>query len=190
VLANLFMHYAFDLWLTREFPTVAFERYCDDAVVHCVSRGQAVKVLAALHERMAEVGLELHPDKTKIVYCKDTNRRGVFEHTSFTYLGYTFQPREARRKDGVKFTAFLPAISKDALKRIGKQVRSWRLHRRTGSTAADLAQMINPVVRGWMTYYGAFYRTALYPVLYRINTYLLRWIPFRAGQRSRPRRWR
>jgi group II intron reverse transcriptase/maturase len=176
VLANLFMHYAFDMWLAREFPAVAFERYCDDAVIHCVTLVQAEKVLAALHERMAEVGLELHPDKTKVVYCKDTNRRGDFQHTSFTFLGYTFRPRQARRKDGVKFTAFLPAISKDALKRIGKQVRSWRLHRRTGSTAEDLAEMINPVVRGWMAYYGAFYRTALHPVLHRINTYLLRWI--------------
>jgi RNA-directed DNA polymerase len=176
VLANLFMHYAFDLWLTREFPAVAFERYADDAVVHCVSRRQAEKVLAALHERMAEVGLQLHPDKTKIVYCKDENRHGEFEHMSFTFLGYTFRVRGARRRDGSMFTSFLPAISKDALKKISQQVWSWRLHRRTGQTAADLARTINPVVRGWMTYYGAFYRSALYPVLYRINTYLLRWI--------------
>jgi group II intron reverse transcriptase/maturase len=176
VLANLFMHYAFDLWLARGFPLVTFERYADDAVIHCVSRPQAERVLAALHERMAEVGLELHPDKTKIVYCKDSNRRDVFEHTSFTFLGFTFRPRQARRKDGSQFLAFLPAISKDALKKIGERVRSWRLHRRTGSTEADLARMINPVVRGWMAYYGAFYRSALHPVLHRINTYLLRWI--------------
>ena len=176
VLANLFMHYAFDVWLTRSFPTVAFERYADDAVIHCISNAQAEKVLFALQERMAEVGLQLHPDKTKIVYCRDSNRREEFAHTSFTFLGYTFQPREARRSDGVKFTGFLPAISKAALKKISEQVRSWRLHRRTGLTAADLARMINPVVRGWMTYYGAFYRSALYPVLYRINTYVLRWI--------------
>ena len=176
VLANLFMHYAFDLWLTREFPMVAFERYADDAVIHCVTRVQANKVLAALHERMAEVGLELHPDKTKIVYCKDSNRRGDFEHTSFTFLGYTFMPRKARRKDGINFTSFMPAISKEALKKIGGRLRSWRLHRFTGSTVADIARMINPVVRGWMTYYGAFYRAALYPVLHRINNYLLRWI--------------
>ena len=91
-------------------------------------------------------------------------------------LGYTFQPREARRSDGVKFTGFLPAISKAALKKISEQVRSWRLHRRTGLTAADLARKINPVVRGWLTYYGAFYRSALCSVLYRINTYVLRWI--------------
>ncbi len=176
VLANLFMHYAFDLWLTRDFPTASFERYADDAVVHCATRAQASRVLAALHERMAEVGLELHPAKTKIVYCKDDRRHGDFEHTSFTFLGYTFRPRQARRKDGVQFLSFLPAISKDALKKISARVRSWRLHRRTGQSGADLARMINPVVRGWMTYYGAFYRAALYPVLHRINTYLLRWI--------------
>jgi RNA-directed DNA polymerase len=176
VLANLFMHYAFDLWLTREFPTVVFERYADDAVVHCVTERRAEEVLAALHVRMAEVGLELHPDKTKIVYCQDANRRRAFESTSFTFLGYTFRQRLARRKDGVKFMNFLPAISKDALKKIGERLRSWRLHRLTGSDVADLARMINPVVRGWMAYYGAFYRTALYPVLHRINTYLLRWI--------------
>jgi RNA-directed DNA polymerase len=176
VIANLFMHYAFDLWLERESPLVKFERYADDAVIHCVSEYQARKVLAALHERMAEVGLELHPGKTTIVYCKDSNRRGSHEHTSFTFLGYTFQPRRARRKDGVQFTSFLPAISKQALNKISAEIRSWRLHRRTGMTEADIAKMINPKVRGWMNYYGAFYHSALYPVLHRINTYLLRWI--------------
>ncbi|MEU4162980.1 reverse transcriptase domain-containing protein [Actinoplanes sp. NPDC026670] len=176
VLANLFMHYAFDMWLSREFPGVDFERYADDAVVHCVSRFQAERVLAALHERMAEVGLELHPDKTKIAYCQDSGRRARFPLTAFTFLGFTFRPRSALGKNGELFTSFLPGISKDALKKIGTKVRSWRLHRRTGSSAADLAQMINPVVRGWMNYYGSFYRTALHPVLYRINTYLLRWI--------------
>jgi RNA-directed DNA polymerase len=100
VIANLFMHYAFDLWLGREFPAVEFERYADDGVIHCVSEYQARKVLAALHERMAEVGLALHPDKTRIVYYKDSNRRGSHEHTSFTFPGFTFRPRRARRKDG------------------------------------------------------------------------------------------
>jgi group II intron reverse transcriptase/maturase len=176
VLANLFMHYAFDTWLEREFPTVAFERYADDAVIHCATEWQARRVLAALHERMNQVGLELHPDKTKIVYCKDGNRRGGFPHVSFTFLGFTFQPRSARRKDGVKFTSFLPAVSREALKKMSAVVRSWRLHRRVNGTEADLARMINPVVRGWMAYYGAFYRTALTPVLHRVNTYLLRWI--------------
>jgi RNA-directed DNA polymerase len=176
VLANLFMHYAFDAWLTREFPAVAFERYADDAVIHCVTEYQARRVLAALHERMAQIGLELHPDKTKVVYCKDSNRRGSFEHVSFTFLGFTFQPREAVGNNGKRFTSFLPAVSKDALKKMSAELRSWRLHRRVSSSEADLARMINPVVRGWMAYYGAFYRRALHPLLHRINTYLLRWI--------------
>ena len=176
VLANLFMHYAFDLWLSREFPLVSFERYADDAVIHCVGEHQARRVLAALHERMAEVGLELHPDKTRIVYCKDAKRRGSAEHTSFTFLGFTFRPRRARRKDGVQFTSFLPAISKDALKKISAEVRSWRLHRWVSSGGREIAKLVNPKIRGWMAYYGAFYPSALYPVLQRINTYLLRWI--------------
>lgn len=176
VLANLFLHYAFDAWMAREFPGVSFERYVDDAVVHCVSEAQARKVLAALVKRMADVGLELHPDKTRIVYCKDSNRRGSYEHTAFTFLGYTFRPRGVRTKTGKMFTGFNPAISKDALKKISRQVRSWALHRWTRYSAADLAERINPIVRGWMNYYGAFYRSALNPLLARINAYLMRWL--------------
>jgi RNA-directed DNA polymerase len=176
VLANLFLHYAFDMWMAREFPTVRFERYVDDAVVHCVSERQARQVLAALQDRMVEVGLRLHPDKTRIVYCKDGKRRGDYEHTAFTFLGFTFRPRGARAKDGRRFLSFMPAISKDAWKKISAEVRSWRLHRRTGHTFTDLARMINPIVRGWMNYYGAFYRSALYGLLTRINAYLMRWV--------------
>jgi group II intron reverse transcriptase/maturase len=176
VLANLFLHYAFDAWMAREFPAVRFGRYVDDAVVHCVSEAQARTVLAALQERMAQVGLTLHPDKTRIVYCKDGRRRGSGEHTSFTFLGYTFRARGVRTKTGRMMTGFNPAISKDALNRISAQVRSWRLHRRTALSEADLARWINPIVRGWMNYYGAFYRSALYPLLTRINAYLVRWL--------------
>lgn len=176
VLANLFMHYAFDVWLEREFPTVQFERYADDAVLHCVSERQALRVLAALRERMAEVGLRLHPDKTRIVYCKDGARRGSYEHTSLTFLGFTFRARDARAKDGRRFLSFSPAISKDALKKISDVVRSWRLHRRVNLTFAELAAMINPIVAGWIQYYGHFRRSALYPLLARINAYLVRWI--------------
>jgi group II intron reverse transcriptase/maturase len=176
VLANLFMHYAFDIWLAREFPLVKFERYCDDAVIHCRSEHQARRVRDALAARLAQVGLELHPDKTRIVYCKDADRRGSYEHTSFTFLGYTFRPRGTRRADGVQFTSFQPAISKDALKKISAEVRSWRLHRWVSSDGSEIARLINPKARGWMAYYGAFNRAALYPLLRRINTYLLRWI--------------
>ncbi|WP_413804370.1 group II intron reverse transcriptase/maturase [Streptomyces sp. OE57] len=176
MLANLFMHYAFDTWLTRAYPGIQFERYADDAVVHCASEHQAREVLAALGNRMEEVGLRLHPDKTRIVYCKDGKRRGSYEHTSFTFLGFTFQARKARSRHGVNFTNFLPAISKDALKKIGREVRSWRLHMRMHLTFFELARRINPIVRGWMQYYGAYYRSALHDLLRRINAYLMRWI--------------
>ena len=175
VLANLFLHYAFDAWMARNHPGCPFERYADDAVVHCSSLGQAEAVLAAIRERMAEVGLELHPDKTRIVYCKDGTRRGSHEHTSFTFLGYTFRPRGARTRTGRMFLSFCPAVSKDALKKMGATVRAWRLHHRTGSSEHDLARLVNPVVRGWMQYYGAFYRSALYPILERVNAYPMRW---------------
>jgi group II intron reverse transcriptase/maturase len=175
VLANLFMHYAFDSFLEREFPEVDFERYADDAVVHCRTESQARRVWAALDQRMAEVGLRLHPDKTKLVYCQDSNRRRKFPCTEFTFLGYTFRPRAARTRNGSIFCSFQPAVSNEAMKKMSEQVRSWRLHARTGSDLRQLAQDINPVVAGWMTYYGRFYRSALYPLLQRINTYLLRW---------------
>jgi RNA-directed DNA polymerase len=176
VLANLFLHYALDAWLVREFPTVEFERYADDAVLHCVTERQARQVLAALQERMEEVGLELHPAKTQIVYCKDANRCQNYDVTEFTFLGYTFRPRTAKARNGALFVSFQPAISKQALNKISREVRSWRLHHRIGSTFTQLAKAINPIVEGWMRYYGAFYRTALHPLLERINSYLLRWI--------------
>lgn len=175
VLANLFLHYAFDAWMARQFPVIAFERYVDDVVVHCVSERQAHHVLSAIRERMSQVGLSLHPEKTKIVYCQDDNRRGHHEHVAFTFLGFTFCERSAQTKNGKMFRSFLPAISKPALKRIGAQVRSWRLHHRTHPSEADLARWLNPIVRGWMNYYGAFYKSALYPLLERINAYLMRW---------------
>ncbi|WP_405683362.1 reverse transcriptase domain-containing protein [Streptomyces sp. NBC_00057] len=123
VLANLFLHYAFDAWMDREFPSVWFERYADDAVLHCVTERQARQVLAALADRMAEVGLRLHPAKTRIVYCKDGLRTGSYEHTAFTFLGYTFRARKNRSRHGNLFLGFDPAISKDALKKISREVR-------------------------------------------------------------------
>ncbi|MEV6028622.1 group II intron reverse transcriptase/maturase [Streptomyces sp. NPDC052036] len=186
VLASQFLHYTFDAWMVREYPGCPFERYADDAVVHCRTLAEAERVLAALRSRMAEVGLELHPDKTRIVYCRDDNRRCRFPVSEFTFLGFTFRPRGAKDKRGDMFTAFLPAISNQALKRLSKTVRSWRLHRRTAQESSDLARMLNPVVRGWMNYYGRFYGSALYPLLDRINTYLLRWIQkkYRVGMKQ------
>lgn len=177
VLANLFMHYAFDSWLEREFPTVEFERFADDAVVHCATERQAQEVRAALSERLESVGLRLHPDKTKIVYCKDRKRRLEYAQTSFTFLGYTFRVRKAPTRDGKSmFAAFLPAISTEALKDKGRVIRRWKLHLRTTSDLADLAEWLNPIIRGWMNYYGRFYRNEMFVLLRRINTYLVRWV--------------
>ena len=181
ILANLFMHYAFDLWMARNFPGCPFERYADDAIVHCKTRRQAERVRDRIAARLEEVGLRLHPDKTKIVYCKDSNRREEHEHISFTFLGFAFRPREARRSDGVRFTSFLPAISPEALKAASAGLRGLRIHRRTDLSLNDLARWLNPIVAGWMHYYGRFYRTALYPLLRRVNLYLRRW----AGRKYR-----
>jgi RNA-directed DNA polymerase len=175
VLANLFMHYAFDQWMVRNFPGCPFERFADDAVVHCTSRQQAEHVRDRIAERMEEVGLRLHPDKTRIVYCKDGKRRGDYEHTSFTFLGFTFRARKARATDGGYFTSFQPAMSTEAVKAKSAELRAMRIHRRTDLTLDDLARWLNPIVGGRMNYYGRFYRSVMYPFLRRVNTYLRRW---------------
>jgi RNA-directed DNA polymerase len=175
ILANLFMHYAFDLWMARHFPGSPFERYADDAIVHCKTRRQAEYVLARIAQRMSEVGLRLHPEKTRIVYCKDGRRREKHEHTSFTFLGYAFRGRGARSRNGRIFNGFLPAISPEALKAKGVELRRMRIHRRTDLSLDDLARWLNPIVSGWINYYGRFYRTALDPLLKRVNVYLRRW---------------
>jgi group II intron reverse transcriptase/maturase len=176
ILANLFMHYAFDLWMARHHPGCPFERYADDVVVHCRDRRQAETVLAGIAERMSEVGLRLHPDKTRVVYCKDGTRRGSHEHTSFTFLGFTFRARKARNsKTGEYFTRFLPAMSTEARNAKGAELRRMRIAKRTDLTLDDLARWLNPIVGGWMAYYGRFYRSELAPLLERVNTYLRRW---------------
>lgn len=182
VLANLFMHHAFDLWMGRNFPDCPFERYADDAVVHCKSQQQAVQVRDRIDQRMQEVGLRLHPDKTKIVYCKDSSRRADHENISFTFLGYGFRPREAvNRKNGQHFTSFSPGMSSEALKAKSERLRELRIHMQTNLSLNDLARWLNPIVAGWMNYYGRFYRSALSPLLKRVNLYLRRW----AGKKYR-----
>jgi len=147
----------------------------DDAVVHCATRRQAEQVREAIGRRLAETGLRLHPAKTRIAYCQDYRRRGSHERTSFTFLGYTFRPRAARRQGGRKFTSFAPAISSEALKAKSSEVRSWRIHRRSTWTLDGLAEAMNPIVRGWINYWGRYHRHQLYPLLNRINAYLVRW---------------
>jgi len=189
VLANIFLHYALDLWLAREFPAVPFERYADDAILHCKSQRQAKVVLDAIIKRLAQVGLELNLDKTRVVYCKDSNRKGSHEYERFTFLGYTFRPRLATSRSGEFFVSFCPAVADDAVKEIGRTIKGWRLHLWSRYTLADLAQAINPTVRGWINYYGRFYRSKLISLLRRIDEYLVRWATkkYKRLRRSQPR---
>jgi len=175
VLANIYLHYAFDMWMAREFPTIPFERYADDAVAHCISERQAWFVLGKIKTWMADCHLELNDDKTRIVYCKDSNREGSHEHERFDFLGYTFRPRCARNGKGELFTSFAPAVSNEAAKAIRRTIRRWRIHLWTGSSLSEIARTCNMIVRGWINYYGHFYPTALNASLRSIDRYLVRW---------------
>jgi RNA-directed DNA polymerase len=147
----------------------------DDVVVHCETERQARSVRDAVTRRLAEVGLEVHPDKTRIVYCRDDDRRGSYEHESFDFLGYTFRPRLSKSKYGKHFVNFTPAVSQAAKKAINHEIRSWHVPRRSDKTLDDLAAMFNPIIRGWINYYGRFYPSMLYPLLRHINWGLVRW---------------
>jgi RNA-directed DNA polymerase len=176
LLANLFLHYTFDLWMRRQFPQVQFERYADDALVHCRSERQAHTVPEAIRDRFLQCGLELHAAKTRIVYCKDDDRPGNSESVKFDFLGYTFQPRRAKNRWGKYFVSFLPAMSAKAAKAVRATIREWRMaSTRNNQRLEDLAQLVNPVVCGWMNYYGRFYRSKCVQVLRHLNEVLAAW---------------
>ena len=175
LLANMMLHYAFDAWMAREYPTVQFERYCDDIIVHARSERQARQLWAAIAKRLAECGLELNEQKTRIVYCKDDDRRGSYEHTSFDFLSYTFRPRLSKNRFGKHFLNFTPAVSSTAKTRMRREMRSWRVNCRSDKTLTDLALMFNRQLQGWIGYYGKFYKSMLYPVFRHFNDTLVRW---------------
>jgi len=175
ILMNLFMHYTFDAWMKRVNPSCPFVRYADDAVVHCRTRKQAEDVMRSIALRLADCGLTMHPEKSKVVYCKDSNRTASYPHVSFTFLGFTFRPRVAINRQKRAFTNFLPGVSADALKRMRKEVRGWRIHRQTPGTLVELAQQYNPKIRGWWNYFGAFYRTAMRGLSQSIDQKLKLW---------------
>lgn len=174
LLANLFLHYAFDRWMKEHHPEAPFERYADDIIVHGRSLAQMQKLKERISQRLLECGLELHPEKTKIVYCKDGKRRRKHEHEKFTFLGYEFRPREADGKRG-RFLSFLPAISTEATKAIREEIQGWKLHRKSDKSLRELSQLINPRVRGWMQYFGQYYRSKLYQVFLPLEGALIRW---------------
>ena len=188
LLANLFLHYAFDRWVERAMPGIAFERYADDIICHCRSEREARRLWQAIEERFAACGLLLHPQKTKLVYCKDTNRKEAHHHVSFDFLGYTFQPRLAKWRGGLYGVSFLPGASRTALKEIRRAVRHWGLQRRSDKELFDLARMFNPYIRGWIAYFSQFYKSALYPTLRLIDAHILRWVSRKHKRfRQRPR---
>jgi len=192
LLANLFLHYAFDAWMAREFPDTPFERYADDALVHCRTEAQARRMVDAIAERLAACGLEIHPEKTKIVYCKDGQRRRDWPVVQFDFLGFGFQPRPAKARWGNLFLSFSPAVSAKAAKAMRRTIRSWKIHRWTQLSIEELAESFNPVIRGWINYYGSFYRSKLSRIFQQLDFVLVRWAKRkykRKGSLTKARVW-
>jgi RNA-directed DNA polymerase len=176
LLANLFLHYAFDQWMQKMFSSLPFERYADDVIVHCKTEKQARYVLDSIRRRLQQCGLALNTAKTKIVYCKDDMRTGRTKHESFEFLGYQFRPRRVMNsRNGKFFCGFNPAVSPKALKAMRQTIRSWQLQRKTPMSLEEIAEWINPVVRGWVNYYGVYYKSALRPVLRQLEFALAKW---------------
>lgn len=188
VLANLFLHYIFDDFMVREFPTIPWARYADDGITHCVSLKQAKYLKRRLQERFEKFGLQLNLEKTRIVYCKDDDRKGDYPYVSFDFLGYTFRPRHSKSKYGKYFTNFLPAISEKAKKAIRKDVRSWRLQLKADKDLWDIANMFNKKIQGWINYYSHFYKSELYEVLRYINGCLVKWVRRKYKKRKHRRK--
>ena len=176
LLANLFLHYAFDKWFTRQYKHLKFVRYADDIVAFARTREEAEKVLSAIRERLQECKLEVHPDKTRIVYCKDSNRKNEHENVKFDFLGYSFQPRTTKSKEGKLFLGFNCGVSRKSRKKIISAIRSTRFHTRSNAKIEEIAKMLNPKIRGWINYYGKFRRSDMRGIFSRLNERIVKWI--------------
>jgi len=176
VLMNLFLHYVFDAWITVNIEGIPFCRYADDGIAHCKSLKQAEYVMDKLKARFKECGLELHPNKTKIVYCRDNKRTDDYPTKSFDFLGYTFQPRSSVNKDGERFLGFLPGVSRTALKAMRQEVRKSKIQLRNNKSLEDLSKYFKLKLQGWLNYYGRFYASALGTFWEHFNWYLVRWV--------------
>jgi RNA-directed DNA polymerase len=189
LLANIFLHHAFDTWMSREHPDCPFERYADDIVIHCRTRQEAEQILRSVRERLRRCQLEAHPDKTRIVYCRDSGRRQDWPQIQFDFLGYSFRPRAAKnRRTGKLFTSFLPAISGKATVALVAEVRGWNIHLMNERELTDLSRSFNPKIRGWVNYYGRYYPTALRRAFFGLNRRLARWAERKYKRlRARPR---
>lgn len=175
VLSNLFLHYVFDVWMKRNYPELPFCRYADDGIVHCRTKSGALALKEALEARFRECKLELHPEKTRIVYCKDSKRREEYPSIRFDFLGFTFRPRLSKTREGKYFVNFSPAVSNKAGKEMRQKSRRWNLQLRSDKSLEEVSRIFSPIIRGWINYYGSFYKSALYPTLRHLNTILVRW---------------
>jgi RNA-directed DNA polymerase len=176
ILANTFLHYAFDLWMARKHPDLPWCRYADDGLVHCRNEQEAQALKSELQARLAACRLEMHPTKTKIVYCKDKKRKGTYPNVQFDFLGYCFRPRLVRRfRDKTLFCGFNPAVSPSAMKAMRSTIRELKLVHQTQLSLQDIAQKLNPLLRGWIEYYGRYAPSALYPLLRHVNQMLVAW---------------
>ena len=193
LLANLFLHYAFDLWMRTNQPHIPFERYADDVICHCKSKAQAEWLLASIEKRLAECKLGLNLRKTQIVYCKDDRRKGRYPRVKFDFLGFTFQPRQVKVRNGDIFVGFNPAVSNKAAMAIRNEIRSWRLHLRSDRSLEDFSRMFNPILRGWVNYYGSYYKSKLYQALMPLNLIMAKWAMRKykklKGHQRRASRW-
>ena len=173
--ANLFLHYALDRWVRKEYPTVTFERYADDVIYHCKTRFMAEQLIVAIRDRLEVCKLKLHPEKSKIVYCKDNTRKGDYERVQFDFLGYSFRPRLVKAKWGNFFVSFTPAMSKTARNKISNAIKDWKIHLWSDQSLESISSILNPKIRGWLNYYGRYQKSAVCVVGRQIDFALIRW---------------
>ena len=193
VLANLFMHYAFDVWMDRNFPNCPFERYADDAIVHCKTLSQVKYLRKRLEERMIEVRLELHPEKTRIAYCKDKDRKSDYPIAEFDFLGYTYKAMYIMCRDGEMRNNFICYVSKKSAKAFRVKIKSLEIHKKTGSTIQMISEVLNPMIRGWMNYFGKYNPSAMKYTLEVIERRIVKWAMSKykhfRGRPERAERW-
>jgi len=175
LLANLFMHHAFDAWMQEKHPNNPFERYADDGAVHCRTLKQATYLRRDIESQLRKWDLQMHPEKTHIAYCKDEDRKGSYPVTSFDFLGYTFRPRRSKNRYGELFVSFIPAVSNASKKEMRRKIHDWRMHLKPDKTLDDLSRMFNPALRGWVNYFQNFHKSGMYPVLRQMNRALALW---------------
>jgi group II intron reverse transcriptase/maturase len=193
LLFNIYLHYTFDLWMTRTFPDIPFARYADDGLMHCKSERQALYILDKLDERFKKCGMELNREKTNVIYCKDGNRKDTYSKIQFDFLGCTFRNRLAKSKEGKYFSSFSPAISNASAKRIRQSMRSLGISRWTNAELEDIGTLTDPKISGWWNYYGKFNPGIMKEILSHLNFILVKWVMrkhkrFR-GRKRQARQW-